>query len=272
MKLTFLISSFVFATLLLTASSLQAQYIEPDIRPASQPVSPLDFDLRNGATLNLNITNYGFGIGGQYRRVLSPMTELAFELQITNVKDSREQAFFSFFGQQIIPNKFNRVLSFPVLTGVRHRILSRYIEDNFRIYLQGMAGPAFTFVYPYFEDVLFTAENFPNAQNPDGLPLGVRINDRQINDVFQGWSDGEIVWGYAGKISASVDFGSGFSTLTSLEFGVNILYYPNGLQIMEPNSIQVFEGRVVGREIGGGFSADKWYLTPTITLMFGGMW
>ena len=239
------------------------QFIEPDIVRADQPRSPLDDNLRRGMTFNLMVTNYGFGIGTQYRRVLTPMTEAVVEFQITAVKDDREQAFFSIWGQQIIPNKYQRALSFPLMAGIRHRVLANYIDDNFRIFLQGMAGPSYTFVYPYFRDRIF-----PN----DGLPLGVRISDGDIYDVFQGWGDGSFELGYAGKAALSIDFGSSFRSLTSIEFGFHMLYFPNGLQLMEPNSIVVEDGFIVDRIIGGGFPAEKWYFTPTITLMFGGMW
>jgi len=248
-------------------------YIEPDILPPDLPTSPLDFGLSNAATFNLMVTNNGFAIGGQYRRVISPMTEAVLEVQISALKDSREQAFFSIWGQQIIPNKYNRVLTFPIMGGVRHRIFANQISDNFRVFLQASAGPAFTFVYPYFSDILFSPQNFPSAgENADNLPLGVRINDIQINDVFQGWGDGEWVLGGTGKTSLTIDFGNSFRSLTSVEFGVQFFYYPDGLQVLEPNRLVVNQGVITDRIIGGGFSAERWFITPTITLMFGGMW
>lgn len=255
---------------------LRAQaFLEPEIRERDTPRTPLDYGLRNGATFMLTVNNNGFAVGGQYRRVIGPMTEFVGEFQIGAIKDSREQAFFNFWGQQVIPNKYNRILTFPVMIGVRQRVLADYVSDNIRIFLQGSAGPALTFSYPYFNDLIFNDENFPTAGelgNTDGLPLGVRLNERQINDVFSGWGDGEWILGYNGKASITVDFGSGFGSLTSIEFGAHIFYYPNGLQIMEPNSIEVNNNVVVDRILGGGFSKQNWNITPTITLMFGGMW
>lgn len=234
--------------------------IEPEIRTKSLPQSALDFDLRNGATFNLNVTNYGFSISGQYRRVLARNTEWVSEGGLGTLKDSREQTFF-FFGQQLIPNKFQRVFNFPVMTGVRHRILANYIDDNFRVFLTGKGGVAFSFAYPYFED----------RDAPDGLPAQVQLPDSRIYDVFQGWSDGSWKTGYSGKFSATIDFGTSFSTLTALEFGVMAQYYPQGIQIMEPNRLEVTQqGASVIR--GEGFDAQTLFLTPTITLMFGGMW
>lgn len=250
--------------LCIIATSASAQTnIEPEIKPKSTAVSPLDFDLNNGATFNLNVTNYGFSISGQYRRVMARNTEWVTEAGFGTLKDPREQTFF-FFGQQLIPNKYKRVFNFPVMTGVRQRVLADFIDDNFRVFFTGMGGASFSFAYPYFEDRLAL----------DDMPAEVQIGASRIYDVFQGWGDGDWKVGYAGKAAVSIDFGSGFSTLTSLEFGVLAQYYPDGIQIMEPNTLL---GTVPGSNIpvverGTGFSAQTLFLTPTITLMFGGMW
>ncbi len=257
--------SFLFvmlaSVLIMPAASAQSS-IEPDIRSKDTPKSPRDFDLANGATFNLVVTNYGFSVAGQYRRVVSRNSELVFEGGIGTLRDPREQAFF-FFGQQIIPNKFQRVFNFPVMAGFRHRMLSRYIDDNFRLYISGMAGPSFAFAYPYFEDV----------PAPDGQPAQVQLPNSRINDVFQGWGDGNWKIGYVSKTALAVDFGSRFNTLTSLEFGLMTHYFPDGIQIMEPNSLILGDdGRPVDVARGDGFDARDWFFTPTITLSFGGMW
>ncbi len=252
----------VFAIAFAFADQAEArQSIEPEIRPASTSVSPLDFDLRQGATFNLNITNHGFSVSGQYRYVIGPHTQWVSEAGFGTLNDSREQAFVTWFGQQIIPNKFNRVFNFPIMTGVRQRMLANYIEDNFRFYATGMLGASFSFVYPYFEDLILES----------GEPAQVQLPSSRIYDVFQGWSDGSWQTGWSGKFALAVEFGQTFNTLTALEFGVMGHYFPSGIQIMEPN--RLVEGPT-GLEIerGTGFPPQKFFLTPTITLMFGGMW
>lgn len=236
--------------------------IEPEIRSPEEPRSPLDEDKRYGATVDLLLTNHGFSLGGQFLRVLDHNTELLLRARIGTLKDSREQTFF-FFGQEVIPNKFNRVLNFPVMAGARQRLLARYIDDNFRVYASGLAGVSFSFVYPYFED-----RSFPT---PDDPPAQVQLPNSRINDVFQGWGDGEWEMGYAAQIGLGVDFGTSFSRITSLEFGLMAQYYPDRIQIMEPNSL-VFENSQPNIERGGGFDSQDLFLTPTITVKFGGMW
>ncbi|MCH8567222.1 MAG: hypothetical protein LAT67_03110 [Balneolales bacterium] len=248
--------------LLFPAIVFGQHYIEPELRPASSPASPLDYDLRNGATFNLNITNYGFSIAGQYNRVIGRNTEWTVQGHFGTLKDSREQTFF-FFGQQVIPNKYKRVFNFPVMTGFRQRLFARYIDDNFRVMFTTAAGPVFSFSYPYFDEQV----------SEDGTPFGVRTNRDRVFDAFQGWGDGSWDIGYAAISALAVDFGTSFSSITSLEFGVLGQYYPDGLQIMEPNLQRVDQqGNPVEIIVGGGFGSQKWFFTPTITLKFGGMW
>ncbi|MEX0929194.1 MAG: hypothetical protein WD266_04235 [Balneolales bacterium] len=219
---------------------------EPEVIPADTPRTFADVDYRNGIAFAIQLHNFGAGLGGQYRRVLGPLTEGIFEFHLTSLKDETEQSF-NFFGQQIIPNKYSRVLTAPAMFGLKHRIFSEYLADNFRVFVQGVAGPAFTFVYPYYND----------PQN-----LGYRTNQFP-NDIFQGWGDGEITWGTAGHASLGIDFGNNFSRIQSVKFGYYFFYYPQGIQVMEPVS-----------PVPNQSGADPIHLfgSPKISLVFGGMW
>lgn len=262
MMFTFCATILWLSAATLPAAGQSSGSIEPEIRNPSEPESPLDYDKRNGASVNIGLTNYGFALGGQFSRVISRNTELVLRAHIGTLKDSREQSFF-FFGQEIIPNKYNRVLNFPVMAGLRQRLLADHIDDSFRIYASGLAGVSFSFVYPYFED-----RPFPDADDPLAQ---VQLPESRINDVFQGWGDGSWELGYSGHLGLGVDFGDSFSRITSLEFGLLAQYYPDGIQILEPNRL-VFENNIPVVERGEGFDAQELFLTPTITLKFGGMW
>lgn len=240
--------------LLLCIVSIQHVYsqerFEPDVIPPDDPITFSDVDFRNGLGFSFQLHNFGAGLGGQYRRVLGPLTEGVFEFQITSLKDETEQSF-NFFGQQIIPNKFNRVLTAPLMFGLKHRIFSEALADNFRVFVQGMAGPAFTFVYPYFDD--FEGRGYREGQFP--------------NDIFQGWSDGYTTWGTAGHASLGIDFGDNFSKIQTVKFGYYFFYYAEGIQVMEPEvNPQLAEPGATG--------ADPIYFfaSPKISFVFGGMW
>ncbi len=256
--------------LLMTAlqpAETTAQVQEPQIRPADQPRSPLDEDFRNGIAFDIITNNFGFGLGGEYRRLLTPKIDLTFTARITGLRDVSEQTFTDFFfGQQIIPNKYQRALAFPITAGIRHRIFSNAIDDNYRIYVGGSVGPVFAFSYPYFEDRFNNGfrENFPEINRVD-----------PINDIFSGMDDGEWHLGFGGEFSISLDFGDNFANLNTVRFGYLFYYFDDGIQLMQPR-------QPIGiRETDDGFfefvtepffEAQKFFGTPQISFVFGTMW
>ncbi|MCC5926496.1 MAG: hypothetical protein JJU41_08030 [Bacteroidetes bacterium] len=271
---------FVFVTSLPLTSAGQPG-IEPPVRGVDTFRTPLDDDLRRAAAFNLVLNNFGFGIAGEYRRVVSPLSEIYAELQITALRDVTEQNY-QFFGQQIIPNKRNRVLSFPLTLGFKHRIFPQPISDNFRFFVSAQGGPTLAFIYPYYnaatvrfvmEDDLATAGNLN-----DIVQIGrVEANIGQfVNDVFQGWGDGDWMLGTAGQIGIGVDFGERFNNVTTLKIGFTFSHFAQGIQVMDPlNAVGIiptpdFDSDVfVLRE---GTPKQTFFGSPFITLSFGNMW
>lgn len=253
--------------LFITVSSAWAQLREPEVEQMPEPKTPLSQGLHNTIGFDVMLTNFGFGVGGHYARVAGPYTEVTLRAGITGLRDVSEQNFQNFFtGQQIVPNKYKRALGFPFLLGVRQRIFARYIDDSFRLFLNGSAGPAAAFVYPYIRD----ADNngFRTYQVTQG---GFLVPTEPINDFFSGWSDGEFEWGFNGELTIGADIGSSFNTRTTVEFGYFFYYFDQGLQMMEPNRpVRNNEGAVV--DIEPFFDAQKYFGTPIIKFTFGGMW
>ncbi|MEX2395493.1 MAG: hypothetical protein WD491_00645 [Balneolales bacterium] len=223
---------------------------EPDVVPPKSPQTYSDIDERNGLGFSVQLHNFGAGIGGQYQRILGPYTEATISLQMSSLKDETEQSF-NYFGQQLIPNKYNRVLTAPAMVGLKHRLFSEYLDDNFRPFVQGKVGPAITFVYPYFDDY-----------NNDGY-----MTNQFPNDIFQGWGDGYFTWGTSGYVSMGIDFGDNISRIQSVNFGYSFFYYAEGLQVMEPEVDPRFSEP-------GATGADpiKFFGSPQISFVFGGMW
>lgn len=235
----------------------QSEFSEPEVVTDVIIQTPYKSGLMNGLTLNLLLTDFGFGVGGQYRRVVGNYTDAFLDVNISVLRDVKEQTFVNFFGQQTTPNKYNRILSFPVNAGLRHRLFAESIKDNFRMYILGSAGPVAAFIYPYFDD---------------SRGLGVRLPDQFVYDVFDGWSEGYWDWGYNGKLALGIDLGSNFRNVSSIEVGYHMSYFPTGIQVMEPNSFEfVSENEIVIIE-GGGFDEQKFFGTVMIKFMFGGMW
>lgn len=233
-----------------------------------QPRTPQSENKSNFLGFDIMVNNFGFGIGGQYARVLGPFTQLTFETGITGIRDVSEQTYTDpFFGQQIIPNKYKRAMAFPFMVGLKRRFFARKISDNFRFFLSMSGGPVLAFVYPYVNDS--DNNGYRTTQLTGG---GYPVPVERINDFFSGWKDGDTQWGAAGELKVGVDIGENFSKLTTVEFGYYFYYFDKGIQMMEPYQPTNYneQGISIGQE--PFMDAQKYYGTPQITLTFGGMW
>ncbi|MDI6400606.1 hypothetical protein QLX67_01270 [Balneolaceae bacterium ANBcel3] len=238
--------------------------IEPELAPVEAPMSPLDHDIRNGIAFRIHLNNFGFGLGAEYRRVLARNTKGIFEFQISGLRDEREQSFQSYWGYSISPNKYNRVLVFPVLLGVQQRFLGSYLSDNFRFFVQASGGIAPAFVYPYFDHDMFG--------------YGFRLTEIELYDPLQGWGDGSFQMGTTGHISIGANVGGDFGRIQSIRLGYKFFYYPSGIQVMEPlepgpgfnvnlpPDMQPEDGLVPA------YGKQSFFGTPHITFVIGAMW
>lgn len=244
-------------------SALGQDLREPDLADIEKPISYKDYDIRNGVGFRIQLNNSGFGIGGEYRRVLTRYSKGIFEFQISGLKDEAEQTFQGFYGYTVIPNKYNRVLTFPALFGYQRRILPQYLSDNFRLTVHLSGGPAPAYVYPYFDHELFDLGFLPQ-------------NSPQMHyDVFQGWGDGEFIMGGAGHISIGANLGGDFGNIQTIRVGYMFHYYPGGIQIMEPNRSLIPDAPPQFQtpdNIVPAADKQSFFGSPHITFVFGTMW
>ncbi|HKK45090.1 MAG TPA: hypothetical protein VJ964_06180 [Balneolaceae bacterium] len=265
-----------FVIILILASSGNtafAQIQEPDVVKLPQPKTPLSEGYHNGWSVDVMLNNFGFGLGGSYKRVLGPYTELTFSTGITGIRDDTEQNFQSFItGQQVIPNKYKRAFGFPFLLGIKHRIFAQQVADNFRLFLSGSAGPALAFTYPYLDDT--DGNGFRTFQ----IQQGYLVPLERVNDFFTGWKNGHSHWGVSGELKIGADIGS-FKHPTTVEFGYFFYYFKPGLQIMEPYQPFGYDqqtGLPIAVNSNGQrdpfYDAQRYFGTPQIKITFGGMW
>lgn len=263
----------LFVLLALNYSNTHAQIAEPDIILKEDTRTLKGMGLNNGLAFEAMINNFGFGIGGQYRRVAGESTEFYTSLRITSIRDVSEQTFTDFFfGQQIIPNKYNRVIGFPLVLGMRKRLFQDTVADNYRFNVSAGAGPAAAFSYPYFDD-----------ENNNGYRERFQNYFEETNDIFSGWNKGDWHLGLAGELKLGLDFGANFAKLTSLQFGYYFYFFPDGIQVMQPNQpvpVQNPGPNQSPYEVGPDgqlvmqpfFEKQTFFGTPQITLTFGKLW
>ncbi|NBC26527.1 MAG: hypothetical protein GVY08_06680 [Bacteroidetes bacterium] len=269
MKSTTIIGLLLSALLFFSFTGVShAQIEEPELRVEERVSTPLNQNYSSGLIFDFVINNFGFGVGGEYRRVLGEQTEGVINLRITGLRDASEQTFTDFFGQQAVPNKFQRAFAFPLMVGLRHRLFADRVQEEYRFFLSASAGPVMAFSYPYFDD-----------RNNNGFREQFRDNFEQVNDIFTGWGDGDWHTGAAGELKVGVDFGRNFSRVTTVEFSYYFNYYPGGIQMMMPNQPVVENNNFIVDPNNPNelllepfFDDQSFYGTPQITVKFGSLW
>lgn len=283
MKTTFFII-FLTASLLTTITSESvAQIQEPDIVDVERAMTELNNQYNGGLTFDFVINNFGFGVGGEYRRVLASQTEGVVNLRITGLRDVREQTFTdAFFGQQIVPNKNRRAYAFPFMLGIRQRLFADMVQDQYRFFVSFQGGPVASFSIPYFNDRNNNGYRETGFEVP--TPDSQRRTPERINDVFSGWSEGEWHFGGTGELKVGIDFGRNYARVTSLEFGYYFNYFPDGIQMMMPNQPDLRDEQPGPDQTRFQFDDDgelivepffdkqRFFGTPQITLKFGRLW
>tara|TARA_R100001143_G_C3360849_1_gene135463 strand:- start:11982 stop:12803 length:822 start_codon:yes stop_codon:yes gene_type:complete len=268
-KILFYIGAFAFSSTLLFSAPVYGQITEPEVERLERSSTTLSDHYKRGIGINFVMNNFGFGLGGEYRRIIAPQSELTASLRITGLRDASEQTFTDFFfGQQVIPNKYQRGIAIPLMLGMRKRVFADGIQNDFRFFVSASMGPAATFTYPYFDDI-----------NNNGYREQFQDFFEPVNDIFTGISEGDWQFGAAGEFKIALDIGENFTSMNSIEFGYFFYYYPDGVQIMMPNQPVIRSNVAPGESpfviIDGElalepfFEAQKFFGSPQITFTFG---
>jgi hypothetical protein len=257
---------FAIAVLLFSGLATLCAQSEPETEPPlatdRRATSPYSKNYRIGGAINIVLSNFGFSFGGQLEQAVSSNTSLYLAGYITGLRDVSEQTFQNVFGQQFIPNKYRRIISFPVLIGVKQRLFPEKLDDSFRFHFHMAGGIVPSFVYPYFLD-----------SNGDGIWNQATVNDpyqELIYDPLQGWGEGSWKTGLSGEFGVGVDFGKDFDAVSGVFFGAVIHYFHSGIQVLEPNRLAYGPGGQVS--IVPNVGPRKFFVSPVIRFSFGKYW
>lgn len=180
----------------------------PDTLQAGQePIDPTAPGLYpNVWSIDILISNDGFGLGGSYRRSFTQDLSGFVSLSISESKDEREFEYIDpYYGVSYTPGKLNRFLVMPLMVGIQYRLFREDIVDTFRPYVNAGAGPAMIYQMPYVEFI----------DRGDGVK-----SEEQV-EFFKSIGRGHPHYTAGGFIG----FGSNFGTERSNIFGVNFRYY-----------------------------------------------
>ncbi len=258
--------SFIILCVILFAESLccnvyaQSDFGEPIIQEAIKPKNLFDEGYKRGFGFALGISDFGFGVGMQYRIGLSSYTEGLINFKIAGLRDPSEQTYIDpYFSTRIIPGKYKRVLTFPTTIGVKKRLFASNVTDNFRVFTSMNFGPSISVSIPYFND-----------RNNNGYRDYI-YNSEQINDIFQGWGDAEMELGWNGEVALGIDFGDNFKRISSLKFGYSFYYFKKGLQMLEPKKLITSQNNLENQLVDAN-DAIHYFGTAQITFTFGKMY
>ena len=189
-------------------------------RGQDQTEAPEKNPYGSGFGAQVLLTNSGFGLGGYFQTALTPGTSFAAELSLGAGKDEREVSFFDRFGRKDIPDKANYLLIIPAQIGLQQRLFQDTIEENFRPFLQFMAGPTLGWEYPYFKD-----EN------------GNQLFDEgeKTFDSFSALPRGHARFGVGGSVAFGAHFGVSRKVTQGVRFGYTFTHFFQGIQLLEPD-------------------------------------
>ena len=213
--------------------------------PTSAPKAPLakpaptKIDYGNGLGGAIHLNNSGFGLAGFISKSISSSTSLTADMSIKSEKDEQEEKYFDWFGNTIIPFKYQYMVAVPLRVGIQHRLFADAIDESFRPYIQASAGPSLAWVSPYFNDLDKNNE------------LDTRTE--RTYDSISSVRHGKGQFGLGGGLAIGAGFGKSRKSMQAIQIGYNFDYYLKKVQLMEP-----------------GFKAGtQFFGTPTISIIFG---
>ena len=195
-----------------------------------------NFENNHGFAFKFN--NGGIAVAGNYQKAFNATTALLAEISIRSEKDEQEQKFYNYFGESIIPNKYNYMLAVPIEVGLHQRIFAHKVDESFRPFVEATVGPQIALVYPYFSDLNTNA-------HLDG--------NEEIYDPLSAVKNAKAQIGVGGSFNIGIAFGKSKKSLQSIRFGMSVSHYKKAIELLEP-SIK---------------AGQKTFYSPSIVLVFG---
>jgi len=212
------------------------------LRATEAPPGPL----RGEWGFDFLISTDGFGLGGFYRRDLTPDIAGVVSLSISESKDPREvDQIDPFTGVTYTPGKLNRFLVLPLMVGIQYRLFREDITDSFRPYVNAGVGPSMIYVMPYADETWDSTGTVQMNQVDFFAAIG-RGHPRFTGGGFIG-------------------LGANFGPTTGSVMGFNLRYYFMYLMSGSiPSLVNTIDGSLIStkRDFGGFFI--------TLNIGFGG--
>lgn len=120
-------------------------------------------------SLELLFSGNGFGAGFSYSKQLSTSLSMNALLGLTGNRNSDELEYIDpFTGSTFIPNKVNRLFSFPLTIGLQQRLFRESLSESFRPFIGCGMGYAMILQVPYGQNLVQTEQRTLAHGRPTG--------------------------------------------------------------------------------------------------------
>ena len=126
----------------------------PDTLFIFAPIAPLIDTVRSSTQVDdlfgvdILFSNSGFGGGGFYQRKISDNLSMFANLGVTGSRTKDELDEWNGYEYRV-PNKVNRLYTFPLMFGLRQRLFAERLSSEFRPFLNAGIGPSLVVGLPY---------------------------------------------------------------------------------------------------------------------------
>ncbi len=199
----------------------------------------------NEVTLGINSNTSSTLLSGftfKYGRELKENQNFVLGIELTNVKNHKEEKFATIAtGNSFIPGKINHLYALRTQAGKEYKLFGAYPEDGIRLTAVFMGGLTFGVLKPYYIEYAYLNKGILTskfeAYDPKTHQLS-RVLDK--GGFSYGWGDLSLNMGLNAKAALNFELGKGelYETISGVEIGFNIEYYPKAPQIFAVEKIQ----------------------------------
>lgn len=197
-------------------------------------------DYKNSTGLKVGFSSYGFSLGGFYQRKLNDNLQWnTFTLISQAMAGDEIMQIDPRTLQQFIPNKINRLLFIPLMTGLRLNLFQDKIVNTFKPFIGAGGGIGLILSSPYREG--------RRLFDDDG-------NQTRLVGFFEAFGDAVLYGRPGGYVEFGAEFNNGIGAYSSL----NIRYYyvpfgGDGLESVVRQPITTFGQFFISLNIGKKF-------------------
>ncbi|MEK7818406.1 MAG: hypothetical protein AAB255_01280 [Bacteroidota bacterium] len=196
-----LISNFASAQRVLAIDSIYNLSDSLKMRIEKETKTENDSQLRNFWAFDINISNGGFGLGGQYRTQLTKNLYSFVTFSINEAKDDKEVEYVDYWGASYVPGKINRFVLMPLFLNCEYRLFDNLLANNIRPFISLGGGATAIFVSPYNKDI----------------------------DIFTSFKSGKSKYAIGGIVGIGANLGNEETGFTGLNIRYNFISYKDGI-------------------------------------------